>query len=227
MVWARASFCRTTGSSTLPVFCASCTMSGAIGPGPDADVPSLGRPAPRSSTSIVWVTDQPSLTRPITSPPGIRRCRRISLAQIPEVSPIGLIGRIVRPTELQGTTNDVRPCVPGLPIGSGQAQAEVRQMGKRTPDFLAVENPLLAFLGGLRADTSQVGARRGLREELAHERSPASTVGTKRRRKSGEAWASIVGTQMWKVVALSTPKSGVMYVAASSKKADSNSAGSP
>ena len=52
-------------------------------------------------------------------------------------------------------------------IGAGDEDAELRVLGERRPDLLAVHDPLVAVAHGAGAERGQVGARAGLAEELA------------------------------------------------------------
>ena len=59
-----------------------------------------------------------------------------------------------------------------VPVGAGQAEPPVRQVGVRAPDLLSIDHPLVAVLRRPGAGTGEVRTGRRLREELADERLP-------------------------------------------------------
>ena len=76
-----------------------------------------------------------------------------------------------------------------LRVGAGDEHAPVGQVGERVPHLLAVDDPFLAVLHGLRAEAGEVAARAGLAEQLA----PALLAGEHRAQEAALLLVAAVG----------------------------------
>ena len=141
-------------------------------PGPGRAVPAPG--ASRARSVLPPRRGRASSARPSTRGRR-RRCGRMSgtttsSKNSSQKSAPPLIRRITPQGDARLRDRHAEPREPAMlrdaPVGAGQAQAPVGEVGERAPHLGAVEDPRIAVTGGPRPDTGEVGSSRRLGEEL-------------------------------------------------------------